>query len=229
MIGKGEKIIVHLPSGNQKLAVKINDSMATIECNLIIPTNLFLQIKGIPEQPICVGNIVNIEAGSTDNRALLFTKWMLNDDWYWFEHVNTKIKNPKSGNTTTINVASIDEYGCVNEMTKAFVVSNGFGLAVTTFFDRTLPDSISLQKPDSIGIIKSSVSGGTTPYQYEWKEREKLNGKTFSTSSTLKTTNTKVEYYQLKVTDKYGCEAFSNATLNPLIFRERYKAWKKGK
>jgi hypothetical protein len=228
-IGKGEKIVAHLPSGNQKIAVNLSDSIAAIEFNLIIPSNTFLQIKGIPEQPICVGNMVNIEANSTDNRALLFTKWMLNDDWFWFEHVSTKIKNPKSGSSTTITVASIDEYGCVNEIAQEFVVSNGFGLSVNTMFSKALPDSITLLQPDTVGIIQSSVFGGTAPYQYEWKEREKLNGKTFGTASSLKTTNTKVEYFQLRITDKYGCQATSSATLNPLIFRERYKAWKNKK
>ncbi|MFM2226433.1 MAG: hypothetical protein RJA07_2635 [Bacteroidota bacterium] len=226
-IGKGEKIVAHLPSGNQKIAVKICDSIPTIEFDLIIPTNTFLQIKGIPEQPICAGNSINMEAVSTDSRALLFTKWMLNEDWYWFEHVSTKIKNPKSGNISTVNVASIDEYGCINEIAKEFVVSNGFGLSVNTMFSKALPDSIALLQPDTVGFIQSSIFGGTAPFRYEWKEREKLNGKTFSTSPSLKTTNTKVEYFQLRVTDKYGCQAISSATLNPIIFRERYKAWKR--
>ena len=226
-IGNGEKITTQLPSGNQKIVVKIPDTNTPNEFDINIPNATFLNINGIPQQPICVGNILNIEAQAIDNRKLLFTKWMINEDWFWFEHVSTKIKNPKSGYTTIVNVASIDEYGCVNELAKDFVVSTGFGLSVNTMFSKVLPDSITLLEADTIGIIQSSVFGGTQPYQYEWKEREKLNGKTLSTKPTLKISNTNIEYFQLQITDKYGCKATSSATLNPIIFRERYKSWKK--
>jgi hypothetical protein len=131
----------------------------------------------------------------------------------------------------------MDEYGCVNETSAAITISSGFGLTVNTFFDRSLPDSAALLKPDTIGIIESNVFGGTAPYQYQWFEKENTNGKAISTSHQLKITNSiantsqseSATYYLLKITDKYGCEAISNATLSPLIFRKRYREWKNGR
>ena len=70
-------------------------------------------------------------------------------------------------------------------------------LKVTVLFDEEVPEGM----PVVLGLMGYSVSGGMTPYTYEWMQ----NGKVIGTSDVVIVTPAKGDKIELKATDKNKC------------------------
>ena len=70
-------------------------------------------------------------------------------------------------------------------------------LKVTVLFDEEVPEGM----PVVLGLMGYSVSGGMTPYTYEWMQ----NGKVIGTGDVVIVTPAKGDKIELKATDKNKC------------------------
>ena len=70
-------------------------------------------------------------------------------------------------------------------------------LKVTVLFDEEVPEGM----PVVLGLMGYSVSGGMTPYTFEWMQ----NGKVIGTSDVVIVTPAKGDKIELKATDKNKC------------------------
>lgn len=70
-------------------------------------------------------------------------------------------------------------------------------LKVTVLFDEEMPEGM----PVVLGLMGYSVSGGMTPYTYEWMQ----NGKVIGTGDVVIVTPAKGDKIELKATDKNKC------------------------
>lgn len=70
-------------------------------------------------------------------------------------------------------------------------------LQVTVLFDEEVPEGM----PVVLGLMGYSVSGGMTPYTYEWMQ----NGKVIGTGDVVIVTPAKGDKIELKATDKNKC------------------------
>ncbi len=78
-------------------------------------------------------------------------------------------------------------------------------IKVVALFDEEIPESV----PVVLGVMGYSVTGGVTPYKFEWLQ----NGKVISTGDVAVVTPSRGDRLDLNVTDATGCSATTSFNL----------------
>ena len=186
--------ISNKPCGNYEVTVTDSKNCVVkdtfrIECYTQPPTCTMSVVDSIKCNGDCTGSLkVDVNFGAIPFKY----KWSTSE-------TTITIKNLCAG-TYTVTVSDAKDSTCTASYT--FNQPEKIGIVVS--------DSTCAQQNTSTGANNINVTGGTKPYQYEWRQGS-ASGSIVSTTEDL--ANVAAGQYYLKVTDKNGCTNTYLATI----------------